>query len=222
LTIVTCIEICGDGRKFYDECDDGNTVSGDGCSSICRLESGWTCVGGSTTSKSNCYNILPTASKIITNGHVVLQGQVLQGMSMSYLPANLTANGCARCNSILNVSVISTPVIPIVTVNYITATQFKFVIKFDFNNIVGSFVFNFTVRINSAFASFFTQADMDQVQVVKIDMALLSAVDARDSLTFNNLQTNDVAVQSANNNKTSIVIPGVPQEAVLILFGPDN
>ncbi len=63
---------------------------------------------------------------------------------------------------------------------------------------------------------------MDQVQVVKIDMALLSAVDARDSLTFNNLQTNDVAVQSANNNKTSIVIPGVPQEAVLILFGPDN
>lgn len=48
---------CGDGildgieRVYYndagtpqtDTCDDGNTVSGDGCSSICRIEAGWTC-----------------------------------------------------------------------------------------------------------------------------------------------------------------------------------
>ena len=96
--------------------------------------------------------------------------------------------------------------------SYIQATQFKFVITFDFNNILGIFVFNFTVRINSNLASFFTQADMDQVQVVRIDMALLSAVDTAITLSLSNLQTNDPIVQTTSKkNTTSIVIPGVPQ-----------
>lgn len=208
----TCEEICGDGRKFYLDCDDGNSVNGDGCSADCQVESGWTCIGGNNTNSSKCYNLLPTGTKIITNGHVVLQGQVLQGMSMTYLPAGLLANSCSQCDSILNVSVISTPIIPIVTVSYVKATQYKFLIKFDFNNVLGSFVFNFTVRINSNYASFFTQADMNLVEVVKIDMALLSAVDSSSTLSLSNLQINDVIVQSTSNKKkTSIVIPGVPQ-----------
>jgi cysteine-rich repeat protein len=37
-----CVEkVCGDGRNdtspFYEECDDGNTVSGDGCESNCSI-----------------------------------------------------------------------------------------------------------------------------------------------------------------------------------------
>ncbi len=36
--------VCGDGMVAGNEqCDDGNTVSGDGCSSTCGLEPGWTC-----------------------------------------------------------------------------------------------------------------------------------------------------------------------------------
>ena len=27
-----------------EECDDGNFVSGDGCSSVCMIETGWTCI----------------------------------------------------------------------------------------------------------------------------------------------------------------------------------
>lgn len=72
LTIITCVETCGDGKKFYDECDDGNTANGDGCSSLCKVESGWTCVNGSSVTPSKCYNILPSATKIIQGGHVVL------------------------------------------------------------------------------------------------------------------------------------------------------
>jgi fibro-slime domain-containing protein len=35
---------CGDGRlSFGEECDDGNTTSGDGCSSTCTLEPGYSC-----------------------------------------------------------------------------------------------------------------------------------------------------------------------------------
>lgn len=36
--------ICGDGERDTDEeCDDGNTVNGDGCSDQCTVESGWDC-----------------------------------------------------------------------------------------------------------------------------------------------------------------------------------
>jgi cysteine-rich repeat protein len=30
-----CVEVCGDGVLYNLECDDGNTVDGDGCSSTC-------------------------------------------------------------------------------------------------------------------------------------------------------------------------------------------
>jgi cysteine-rich repeat protein len=45
-----CSEICGDGLNLgINECDDGNKIDGDGCSSICQIEPGWKCVGGSPT-----------------------------------------------------------------------------------------------------------------------------------------------------------------------------
>ena len=50
----TCLEICGDGRNFHtfaNECDDGNTVNGDGCSSTCTVENGFTCTAGSAYTK---------------------------------------------------------------------------------------------------------------------------------------------------------------------------
>lgn len=55
----TCVEICGDGRMMgglfnFNECDDLNTEDGDGCSSTCEVESGWTCANGDTTSRSIC------------------------------------------------------------------------------------------------------------------------------------------------------------------------
>ena len=37
---------CGDGLiEGAEQCDDNDVVSGDGCSSSCQVESGWTCVG---------------------------------------------------------------------------------------------------------------------------------------------------------------------------------
>ena len=46
------VAIWGDGLRMTTEiCDDGNTSNNDGCSSLCAIESGYTCSGGSTTSK---------------------------------------------------------------------------------------------------------------------------------------------------------------------------
>lgn len=58
-----CVEVCGDGVLYEDECDDGNTDDGDGCDGVCRVEEYFSCDGGSPT---NCYfvaNITITLAK---------------------------------------------------------------------------------------------------------------------------------------------------------------
>lgn len=46
LATQVCRPICGDHYVLAVEgCDDGNTVSGDGCSSACTVETNWSCVG---------------------------------------------------------------------------------------------------------------------------------------------------------------------------------
>lgn len=50
----TCDDICGDGIRIYVQCDDGNVLDGDGCSSVCTVENDFTCTGGSIISKDVC------------------------------------------------------------------------------------------------------------------------------------------------------------------------
>lgn len=44
-TLWTLVNICGNGLTEQHQCDDGNQVSGDGCSSVCAIESGYVCSG---------------------------------------------------------------------------------------------------------------------------------------------------------------------------------
>jgi cysteine-rich repeat protein len=56
-TASVCSNICGDGIVVSVEaCDDGNSVTGDGCSA-CSVDAGWVCVTGSkpTLVPSWCY-----------------------------------------------------------------------------------------------------------------------------------------------------------------------
>ena len=52
----TWSEIWGDSKRFNTistYCDDGNTLNGDGCSSSCSKETGWTCSGGNSSAKDS-------------------------------------------------------------------------------------------------------------------------------------------------------------------------
>jgi cysteine-rich repeat protein len=53
-------DACGDGILWNkDECDDGNTVDFDGCSSLCKIEPGFTCESSNPDDKygkSRCFN----------------------------------------------------------------------------------------------------------------------------------------------------------------------
>ena len=57
----TWLETWGKGYNLgFLECDDGNTVNGDGWSSSCKVEINWMCSGGNSTSKDICkYKIGP-------------------------------------------------------------------------------------------------------------------------------------------------------------------
>lgn len=53
-----CLSDCGDGmRVASEECDDGNVADGDGCSSACAVEAGFSCTTESFTDTQPCsYN----------------------------------------------------------------------------------------------------------------------------------------------------------------------
>ena len=55
----SCGEICGDGvkRASLPYCDDGNTMSGDGCSANCTIEDGWFCDLGDRYTVDRCREI---------------------------------------------------------------------------------------------------------------------------------------------------------------------
>ena len=55
-----CKDKCGDGIIITDLCDDGNTLNGDGCSSICTIETGWRC-------PNNVCSLIATPSLTLVN-----------------------------------------------------------------------------------------------------------------------------------------------------------
>lgn len=67
-TASTCADICGDGITINlndsSYCDDGNNVGGDGCSSTCTVERGYSCTGGSLSSADQCVYVRRTLSNL--------------------------------------------------------------------------------------------------------------------------------------------------------------
>ncbi|CDW81534.1 UNKNOWN [Stylonychia lemnae] len=64
-----CVEKCGDSKNFgLNECDDGNSQNGDGCSSACKIEQGFICSGGNTKQKDICYAIQTQIDNVIVTG----------------------------------------------------------------------------------------------------------------------------------------------------------
>lgn len=68
LQLGVCKDICGDGKLYTLECDDGNLNDGDGCSSLCKVQTDYTCVGGTEASPSLCS--YSGAVKIIISSYI--------------------------------------------------------------------------------------------------------------------------------------------------------
>ncbi len=65
-------QTCGNGRLDRGEqCDDGNTLSGDGCSSLCQLEDDPPCIGGKCVAKPVCGNGMLSTNEVCDDGNRV-------------------------------------------------------------------------------------------------------------------------------------------------------
>lgn len=82
-----CKEICGDGLRFTLPCDDGNNIDGDGCSSICKVEAGYTCSGGSPNSKDICTFLRPQRIIMAQTGQTISTGKVSINVRLNWLPS---------------------------------------------------------------------------------------------------------------------------------------
>jgi len=63
------------------QCDDGNTVNGDGCTNICTIESGYSC---SSNSSKN-----PASTCVNTNGYSTTLNSLIKDPSSNSLTASL-------------------------------------------------------------------------------------------------------------------------------------
>ena len=127
-----CTERCGKGFRVYFPCDDGNTISGDGCSSNCSIEAGWTCSGGSPNTPDRCTYLTPVAVTLNSTGQVHTYGSIYANVRINYLPTNLSQNNCSRCNdNILMVNLTSRPFTqPRISSSYIRGSSYTFSVRF--------------------------------------------------------------------------------------------
>lgn len=70
LDLLTAVPACGDGQVTgIKQCDDGNREPGDGCSSVCRVEQGWTCSGQPSHCSPMCGDGLVLGSEQCDDGN---------------------------------------------------------------------------------------------------------------------------------------------------------
>ncbi len=81
-SITYCSTQCGDGlKRLFEECDDGNQVNGDGCSSNCTVEKAWTCSFEfthtcCTLQNSEIYLSIQKIVKVPSQNKITLQFQI--------------------------------------------------------------------------------------------------------------------------------------------------
>lgn len=103
-----------------------------------------------------------TSSTIRLRSYVVGNNVVYQGVAMSLMPTAILANGCDICSDLLLVNVASGFADPAITVEFVTNSQYWFLITFDFAG--SSFIpsFQFVIQINPIYANYFSAIDMTQ------------------------------------------------------------
>ena len=78
----SCAEICGDGLVIYLQCDDGNSLNGDGCSANCMIEKGWNC-SNTISTPSACTLIAPPTISIASTSKLPALNQIAIIMQLS-------------------------------------------------------------------------------------------------------------------------------------------
>jgi cysteine-rich repeat protein len=186
-----CLEVCGDAKRFTSACDDGNNVNGDGCSSDCKVEVGFSCAGGSPNSKDSCSKTLPQALKFTSTGQSHLWGKIVLNVQANYLPLALvqSASDCANgCNNVLSVKIVSgDSAATSIVAAYIPTTSYSFSIEVNFEREpIG--LFSLQVGINpNLVQKYFSGINVSNSLTVNVNPAFLSlAEDSQQDIALDN------------------------------------
>eukprot|EP00161_Ancyromonas_sigmoides_P021348 TRINITY_DN630_c0_g1_i21.p1 TRINITY_DN630_c0_g1~~TRINITY_DN630_c0_g1_i21.p1 ORF type:complete len:783 (-),score=189.58 TRINITY_DN630_c0_g1_i21:61-2322(-) len=90
-----CGDGCTDPVDGFEECDDGNTAGGDGCSATCHVEPGWTCPH-STDFKSICTRVDQALESCLDHRR---RGSTISGVYAVTPPGVVTAAAFAGSTS---------------------------------------------------------------------------------------------------------------------------
>ena len=129
----SCSPLCGDGIRIIapyspiEQCDDGNTASGDGCDSNCQVEPNWNCSGGSLTTKDTCKcsnesNVYSYQGKCLTMS--AAQTAQVEAAAALAGPASVGATSVALGSQLLSLGVGATIVSVITTLDLIQLVMF--------------------------------------------------------------------------------------------------
>jgi len=89
-----CSHACGDGNKDPDEqCDDGNQVSGDGCSSACKTEDGFLCTDTKQSDAAPCPSNPALSCLVLPITYRDFDGQQLAGGHPDFFYYGAAATG---------------------------------------------------------------------------------------------------------------------------------
>ncbi|KIW97715.1 uncharacterized protein Z519_01299 [Cladophialophora bantiana CBS 173.52] len=107
---------CGDGKfdpSLGEECDDGNTVDGDGCSKSCKCESGiangdGTCGSVTTTSSSTTSTTTSTFSTMSSSTTTTFTTSTLSTTSKTYSNTTTWSTGVRPTTSIITLETTTT------------------------------------------------------------------------------------------------------------------
>lgn len=167
--------------RFTLACDDKNNIDGDGCSSDCKIEPGYHCVGGSPSSQDTCSQYLPSQLSITKSGQSHIKNKIVINVRVNYLPKEIIEScvDCKdnkfNCEKILEVRFISGDrgYVSIKT-KYIPTTSYSFSIEIDFGREpIG--MFSAEIGIPSRIAlRYFSSMDVSQKLKVDINPAFMS------------------------------------------------
>lgn len=156
--------MCGDGTRFTAECDDQNTVNGDGCNEFCEVEQGWDCNGGGALKKDFCTQNIPESVVLSSKGAVNLRSEIVFNVRANYLPPCITAFECSECVKALSVVIFSAVNYASFDVNFNPFTKYQWSVRVKFDEEISSPV-KLSVRLNQEYKgrnNCFKDADFDQ------------------------------------------------------------
>jgi hypothetical protein len=123
----------------------------------------------------------------------------VQGVRLSYIPEALAANDCADCHNLLWVRVIKSDIVPGVRVNYMPKSKYQFLVEFEFHGTFSIPTFNIAVQINPEYAKYFNRRDMTQIQIKRIDPAVLAIKDKEEKLGMDDIKLSSKQIKLGNN-----------------------